>query len=167
MFRKQADEAKEQGYSLAFDNIVQDEDDVVGLLAYALYKRAVREDAEAGRATLGHKRNPSPTVVETYRSAAERRLSEVIEASIDEARPELQISAALDAIGTAKSDLREHVTRRTNWLPQLVTNVVAWAFTLLVATLLFAALDRPSPAEVVADRAADAVRPAPPPAPTQ
>jgi len=144
-------------YSRAFDNIVQDEDDVVGLLAYALYKRAIREDAQEGRRSSGDGRNPSRTVVETYRRAAEMTLSEVIQNSLEQARPELQVSAALDAVDGARSDIIEHVTRRTNWLPALVTNVVAWAFTLLIATLLLSSLGRPSPEEAVSSAAQRAI----------
>ncbi|RNJ64163.1 MAG: hypothetical protein EDM03_07445 [Porphyrobacter sp. IPPAS B-1204] len=144
-------------YSRAFDNIVQDDDDVVGLLAYALFKRAVREDAQDGRKSDGNSRNPSRTVVETYRAASERLLGQVIEASLREAKPELQISAALDAIETASSSIREHVTAKTGIIPALLTNVLAWAFTLVVTVLIFLALDRPSPVEVIVDRTKDAI----------
>ena len=144
-------------YSRAFDNIVQDEDDVVGLLAYALYKRAIREEAQDGRRSPGDTRNPPRTVVETYRSAAQMMLGDVIQNSLEEAQPELQISAALDAVDKARSDIIGHVTQRTNWLPALVTNVVAWAFTLVIVTLILISLGRPTPEEIVSDAARDAL----------
>jgi hypothetical protein len=77
-------------YSRAFDNIVQDEDDVVGLLAYALYKRAIREEAQDGRRSPGDTRNPPRTVVETYRSAAQMMLGDVIQNSLEEAQRDCQ-----------------------------------------------------------------------------
>lgn len=146
-----------QSYSRAFDNIVQDDDDVVGLLAYALYKRAIREDAQEGRRSSGYDRNPSKTVVETYRQAAERTLSEVIGSSLEAAKPELQVSAALSAIEVAKADIREHVTQRTGFLPALLTNIVAWAFTLLLTVLILLALNSPEPARMLSDAATNAL----------
>jgi hypothetical protein len=136
-------------YSRAFDNIVQDDDDVVGLLAYALYKRAIREEAQQGQKSNGDSRNPSRTVVETYRQAAERTLASVIDASMEAAKPELQVSAALDAIESSRLDLREHVTQRTSFIPALITNVVAWAFTLLITVLILLAFNRPDPAQTL------------------
>jgi hypothetical protein len=144
-------------YSRAFDNIVQDENDVVGLLAYALYKRAIREEAEAGNRSDGDGRNPSRTVVETYRAAAERKIEEVVQQTFDAAQPELQMSAAIDAVETARSNIVEHVTNRTAWLPAVITNVLAWAFTLFITLLAFMAFDRPSPVEVIADEATQTV----------
>ncbi len=146
-----------QPYSRAFDNIVQDDDDVVGLLAYALYKRAIREDAQEGRQSSGYSRNPSKTVVETYRQAAERTLSEVIGSSLEAAKPELQVSAALSAVEAAKADIREHVTQRTGFLPALLTNIVAWAFTLLLTVLILLALNLPEPARMLSDAATKAL----------
>jgi hypothetical protein len=139
----------DKAYSRAFDNIVQDEDDVVGLLAYALYKRAIREDAQTGQHSSGDTRNPSRTVVETYRQAAERTLSEVIGAALDGARPELQSSAALDAIESARATLSEHVTRRTGFSHAIITNVLAWALTLVLTVLILLAFNRPSPVETL------------------
>lgn len=173
MFKGKGEPPEDRQYSRAFDNIVQSEDDVVGLLAYALYKRAIREDAQEGRRSSGDGRNPSRTVVETYRRAAEMILGDVIQNSLEQARPELQISAALDAVDGARSDIIEHMTRRTNWLPALVTNVAAWAFTLVIATAILVALGRPSPEEAASGAARQAIegatkvpeKPAQPPVP--
>lgn len=144
-------------YSRAFDNIVKDEDDVVGLLAYALFKRAIREEAQNGQHSNGDTRNPSRTVVETYRQAAERTLSEVINASLEAARPELQSSAALDAIDAAKSNLREHITIRTGFLQAIITNIVAWALTLVLTVLILLAFNRPDPVQTIRNAAESAI----------
>jgi hypothetical protein len=154
----------EPTYSRAFNNIVQDKDDVVGLLAYALYKRAIREDAMGGKRPPGSERNPSETTVETFRSAAQQILGEIVSASLEGAKAELQISAALDAIDTAESNIQRHVTERTGFMPSLVANVLAWAFTLFITVLIFFALDRPSPEEVIAARAEEALGHTSPPA---
>lgn len=152
---------KPQTYNKAFDNIVQDDGDVVGLLAYALYKRTIREDTEQGQRMPGDTRSPPRTVVETYRQVAERVISGVIDASLEAAKPELhelQMSAALDAIETVRLDVREHVTNRTGFMPAIVTNVLAWAFSLLITVLILFAFNRPDPAQTlksVADRAVE------------
>lgn len=139
----------EGSYSRAFDNIVQDEDDVVGLLAYALYKRAIREEAQSGQRSNGDTRNPSRTVVQTYRQAAERTLSEVIENALQAARPELQASAALDAIETSRAGLSEHITRRTGIGQAILVNIVAWALTLVLTVLILFLASRPDLGEIL------------------
>lgn len=147
----------EESYSRAFDNIVQDEEDVVGLLAYALYKRAIREEAQSGQRSNGDTRNPSRTVVQTYRQAAERTLSEVIENALQAARPELQASATLDAIETSRAGLSEHITRRTGFVQAIFVNIVAWALTLVLTVLILFLASRPDPGEMLtkaAERAA-------------
>lgn len=140
-------------YSKAFDNFVQGDDDIVGLLAYALFKRAIREEAEQGKRSSGNTRNPSKTVVTTNRQAAERELSEVISASIEAAKPEIQGSAALSAIENARGDIIVHVSNRTGFVHALLTNVLAWAFTLLITVLILLALNRPDPAQSIQERA--------------
>lgn len=148
-------------YSRAFDNFVQSDDDVVGLLAYALYKRSVREEAEQGRRSSGDTRNPPPTVVSTYRQAAERELTEVVNASIEAAKPEIQRSATLDSIDKARSDLAEHITSRTSFGQALLANIIAWGFTLFVAALILYLARGPSPEEVLSE-AADKLAPTAP-----
>lgn len=143
----------DRAYSRAFDNIVQDEEDVVGLLAYALYKRAIREEAQTGSHTNGDTRNPSRTVVETYRQAAERTISVVINESLEAARPELQASASLDAIESARANLSEHMTRRTGFGQAIFTNIIAWALTLVLTVLILLAFNRPDPVKSLTDAA--------------
>jgi len=151
-------------YSRAFDNIVQDEEDVVGLLAYALYKRAIREDAQQGQRSSGDTRNPSRTVVETYRQAAERTLSQVIAGSLEAARPELQISAASDAVENAEIRIISHVNSRTSFGQALLTNIVAWGFTLFVTVLILTAARGPGPEQVLSRAATKLLGPEPAPA---
>jgi hypothetical protein len=151
-------------YSRAFDNIVQDEEDVVGLLAYALYKRAIREDAQQGQRSNGDTRNPSRTVVETYRQAAERTLSGVIAGSLEAARPELQISAASDAIENAEVRIIGHVSSRTSFGQALLTNIVAWGFTLFVTVLILMVSRGPGPEETLSSAATKILGPEAPPA---
>jgi hypothetical protein len=149
-------ESTEKPYSRAFDNIVQDEDDFVGLVAYALFKRAIREEAQAGQHSNGDTRTPTATVVQTYRQAAERTLSGVIDSALEAARPELQVSATLDAIETTKSSLREHITNRTGFFSAIVSNVIAWAVTLGLTVLILFLSNKPDLAKILTGDAQNA-----------
>jgi hypothetical protein len=146
-------------YSRAFKNIVQDENDVVGLLAYALYKRAIREEHEQGNCSAGDTRNPSRTVVETYRQAAERTLEGVINGSLEAARPEL-LYAAADAIETARLDLRNHVTSRTGFGQAMLVNIIAWGFTLFITVVILALARSSSADQMLSNVAAEVLGPA-------
>lgn len=150
------------GYSRAFQNFVRSDDDVVGLLAYALFKRGVLEEAERGRRSLGRDRDPPPTVVEAYRQAAEQRVSAVVAAALEDARPELQQSAYLDAVARSSSELREHVTARTDVKSALAVNMVAWIITLALTALIVWTIGQPDPVSTLLGRA-----PAPPAASTE
>lgn len=62
-------------YSCAFEKLVIDgEGDVVGLLAYALFKQSVREAAMAGEVLPAAQRNPTATSIKAHRDAAEKLL---------------------------------------------------------------------------------------------
>jgi hypothetical protein len=143
----------ERSYSRAFENLVTGEQDVVGLLAYALFKQAIREEAGRGNAPTGDTRNPSPTVVQVYRQSAQRQLEEFVALNIEEARPELQRSAMLDAVETARLDLRGHIDRRTGTGAALLTNIIAWVITLAITVLILSMAGRPDPGQTLADLA--------------
>ena len=146
-------ECSPRQYSKAFDNFVQDDSDIVGLLAYALFKRAIREEAEQGKRSAGNTRNPSKTVVSTYRQAAERELGQVVSASIEEAKPEIQGSAALSAIEGARSDIMQHVSNRTGFGQALLVNIVAWGFTLFLTVVIVYLATKPEPQRAIMDKA--------------
>jgi hypothetical protein len=139
-------------YSLAFERFVENEHDIEGLLAYALYKATVREDALRGFKS-GNARDPSPAMVKTFKEAAVARLIEFADGMIEDATPELQQSAALDAVSglhqtltsqmaTAVSTLKSHVDDRTGLRPSIFANVVAWVFTLAITALVLIANGR-------------------------
>jgi hypothetical protein len=139
----QSGSAEPTGFSRAFANMVQSDDDLVGLLAYALYKRGIREEAERGGAPNGGNRNPPPTVVEAYRNAAEQKLAVAIEAAVEEARPGLQSSAFTDAVEKTRSDLRDHITERTDFKSALTVNIIAWIVTLAATALIIWLVGKP------------------------
>ena len=62
-------------HSRAFETFVDGQDDLIGLIAYALYKQNLREVALSGRLLpIASTRVPTPTEVSTYQGDAERRL---------------------------------------------------------------------------------------------
>lgn len=140
-------------YSRAFDNIVQDSDDIVGLLAYALYKEAVREEVTQGAQANPHTRNPPSSVVKIYREAAEQRLAAVVNGGIAQATPDIEAAAignvvkASETAISSKLDsvtlhLESHVTRRTGFLSAFLTNIFAWVVTLAVTIIILALANR-------------------------
>ena len=144
-------------YSRAFERLVLDDEDNVGLLAYALFKRAVPEAAQRGEAVSGIGRDPSPTEIKTYRHLAESIIGEAIERSLRENLAELQQSAALNAIRTATIELRAHIDLRTNFRSALLTNIIAWIVTLAITVAIVWLLGSPDPARLVAETARSAV----------
>ena len=139
-------------YSKAFDNLVSGDDDIVGLLAYALFKQGVREQAERGLSrSPGETRDPSPTIVRAYRESAEKRIAEIVTDSIDRATPEIQRSATLDAVITAEANIKTHVSSRTGFWPAILTNVLAWAFTLVITILILSLVNLPDLARSIAN----------------
>jgi hypothetical protein len=137
-------------YSRAFENIVQGPEDIVGLLAYALYKEAIREEARQGGAVDGSTRNPPPATVTAFRMAAEQRLTEVVKRGIEEAIPDIQQNAFTSAIAGLESEVKSHIDQRTSFATALFTNIIAWLTTLAIAAIIIFLLNRPSPEQSVA-----------------
>jgi hypothetical protein len=132
-------------YSRAFESLTGGErDDIVGLLAYARYKKAIWEAVANGtQPTPGMHRNPQLTEVQAYRSAAERRLQAFAEQAIEDAGPEILDNAILTDLGTistnfstiikeTKTDLSSLIVHRTKWLENFLISVGAWLFSLFV-----------------------------------
>jgi hypothetical protein len=151
-------------YSKAFDNIVQGPNDVVGLLAYALFKESVREEMQLGAQPNNANRNPPPATVLVFRGAAEQRLAEVIQNGIAQATPDIQRDAvgnAITATETALSTkidgvgnrLEKHVTGRTGFGTAIVTNVIAWVITLALTAVILVLANRPAAEDIVTNAA--------------
>jgi hypothetical protein len=126
---------------------------VVGLVAYALFKKAIREDSRSGIAPASDKRNPSETTVKTYRAAAEQLLTDVVGRAIDEATPEIQQSAVLTAVESSQSKIEAHITKRTDFVSALLANIAAWAITLAIAAVILFLAARPSVEQAVVEAA--------------
>ncbi len=133
-----SDEAStaQRSYSRAFENLVAEPNDVVGLLAYALYKQHVREEFSQGIHTEGRLRNPTQTTIDMFRSSAESRLNQFAADAIDEARDEIQQSAILNTLESSVSEISQHISRSTGSVRAIWTNFIAWLLTIAVTVLL-------------------------------
>ncbi len=124
-------------HSRAFENMVTDGDgDIVGLLAYGLFKQSIREAAIAGETHAGVRRNPSPTAVKVHRDAAERLLSELIDTALESARPELEASALRQSVVVSERSIKDHVDDRTGFWTAVLAGGVSWVLSLVLTVLI-------------------------------
>ncbi|WP_143155518.1 hypothetical protein [Loktanella atrilutea] len=148
-------------YSTAFDKMTEgDADDPIGLMAYALYKKMIKEDVLEGSRISGVPKDPSPDKVRFYREAAAQRLENFASISIDEARAEIQESAVLNTLEARTSEIKQHISGSTGPIRAIVTNVVAWAFTLII-TLIVLLITQPDRVAKYTGQAAGSVAPEP------
>jgi hypothetical protein len=135
----------ETKYSRAFETLVEDPNDLVGLVAYALYKQTVREAAATGRLTVQPRhRFPTPTERSAYRGNAERRLQSFAAVATQQATPEIMAKGIGSAVEAAKVELLQALERRTSFVNAILSNLVAWIITLAVTVLLIVTIYLPN-----------------------
>ncbi len=145
----------ETRHSRAFDRLIDGPDDIVGLLAYALFKQSVREAAINGNSIDTKSRDLPEATVIAFRSSAEKIIEQVVGDAITTATPEIQNAATVSRIDAVHSDLiavigRErtmietHVTNRTGFIAAFATNVLAWVVSLIIAFLILYLANQPS-----------------------
>lgn len=154
------------GYSRAFERFVEDEQDIEGLLAYALYKKSVRSRALDGRLEDRARRDPSDPELSVYRGAARSLLESFAQAAIIANTPQILDAAEverLDSLHSAlerhtatvasvvvertaalKSELSHHVTARTGYWGAIVTNLAAWLFTIIITAAALIGVSQPN-----------------------
>jgi hypothetical protein len=132
------------GHSKAFETLVENADDLVGLIAYALYKQSLREDAEQGKPVApSHSREPTATLVKAFRGDAERRLQNFASVAFEEAAPGLIVDAFGGRLDTAVIEINQTIKERTSMKSAVVSNMVAWALTIVATFLIVGALYLP------------------------
>lgn len=118
-------------YSTAFDRMTQgNPKDILGLVAYALYKRMIRDEVLEGVRSSGKIKNPSDTTVEFFRDAAFQELQNFAANAIDEATPELQNSAYLERVEIMGANLERHISNSTSAGRAIWTNMAGWVITI-------------------------------------
>lgn len=116
--------------------MVNGSDDVVGLLAYALYKQTIAEDALQGQHPTSAQRNPGNVAVALYRSSAEQKLSAFAASVLEDAREGIQQNAIIDKLEEVEGRLTSHVSAKTSFGTALFTNVIGWLLTLAISILV-------------------------------
>ena len=154
--RRASKQAAPPAYSRAFEALVQDPADVIGLLAYATYKQSIREGALAGQVVVDRpSRDLTPALVGALRMAAEQTITEIVNNGIAQATPDIQNTATiatlnahrtevLSALQGERTRIETHITSRTGFLPAFLTNLAAWVVTLLIAVAILYIASRPS-----------------------
>jgi|GEM_PF-1726201 len=143
--RPAAAETLEPTCSTAFERLVEGDgvppnEDLVGLLAYAFYKRDKRELIISDRATpdqlQGYHAILTPSVRARYREHALMRLEDYGERAIEHARPEIEEWTRKAEILAARDRIIEAVRASTSWRTIVLWNVVAWLLTLTITFLV-------------------------------
>ena len=119
-------------YSRAFETLVREPEDIVGLLAYSLFKASIRERVRGGQEVPQHLRNPTAAETDAYRGQAERILERYAEGVIAEAEPGITAAAR----GTAKDEIITEVRNRTRAWPAIGYGVVAWFISIVITVVV-------------------------------
>lgn len=135
--------ARARTYSTAFDSLVastETDSDIVGLLAYALYKRDKRELALDGSLDEEHLRNHHKTLtsglLSQYRESALRQLESYANEVVERAEPEIQAAARVQEIDHARDAVIAQVKNSTAWWLSILWNVIAWLISLPIIFLV-------------------------------
>ena len=133
------------GYSTAFERLIdthreRGDEDVVGMLAYAFYKRDKRVLSQTGVLSEERLREHHKTLtdgqIDLYRGAALQRLERYAESVVVDLRPQIEEETRVGAIESAKAEIIATVQASTSWRTIVAWNVVAWLLTLAITFLV-------------------------------
>ncbi|HUB43688.1 MAG TPA: hypothetical protein VMB73_01765 [Acetobacteraceae bacterium] len=120
-------------YSKAFETLVREPDeDIVGLLAYSLFKESVRERVINGQDVPRDLRTPTKAETDAYRGRAERILERYAAQAIADAEPDIVAAAQ----GAATTEIIAEVRKRTGLWQAVVAGVVVWVVTIILTIVV-------------------------------
>lgn len=120
-------------HSTALEKIAgADPSDIVGLVAYSLYKLQVREEIIQGGRNRGALKNPSAYQVSFFRNTAEQMVAGFAANAIDEAKPEIQRSAIMDRLEATEVQIIQHVSNSTGMLRSVSISFLGWCVTVVI-----------------------------------
>lgn len=132
-------------YSRAFQEFVQGEDDLLGLLAYALYKKGIHEARVAGRpAPEPGRRNPSEAEKRAFRSLAKDMLDVFGESAQASAKESILDGGIRPDLISLRTELVAHIDRKTSWRSAFFVNLAAWIASIGLTLLLAVAVSAPN-----------------------
>jgi len=162
-------------HSLAFEQLVQSSDDIVGLIAYAKFKQSIREGAINGNVPDPAARDLTPVMVNVLRSAAEQMIAQVVNDGIAAATPDIQGTAAVAAIDATRQEIlaafgsnhtdtlraikeettgvEQHVTKRTGFWVTFGINIAAWFVSVVIIVIIVLSRGGPSLEDTLLDAA--------------
>lgn len=133
------------GYSRAFETFVQGDNDLLGLLAYALYKKSIQEAGIAGKPVpQSGSRDPSEAEKRAYRSLAKDLLDTFGESAQNSARETILDGGLRPDLKILKDEVLAHITGRTAWWPAFIVNLGAWIASIALTVLLAVAVAAPT-----------------------
>lgn len=130
-------------YSRIFERLVRDADDLVGLVAYGLYKQSKRDwiirfyeenGSRPGQADLEnhYKYFSAPADLERFRSEAEKMMLSFAEVIVDDRQPEIEDAVRNREFLTTKNEIIQEIRERTSFWGSVTANMVAWGLSLAV-----------------------------------
>ncbi len=124
-------------YSKAFESFVESSDDIVGLLAYALYKQDIQEARREGREPPApEQRNPGKTEIKAFRGYAERSLEKVIEQATEADAPQwIEVGREQGRL-TDKAEILGLIRARTTFATALIAGILAWLLSIGITILV-------------------------------
>jgi hypothetical protein len=147
------------GASRSFRKLVHGDDDLVGLVAYALYRIQKDEWARAATRTRDEVDRYAdvltPSQIANIRMSAESRLDHFAYAAIAAATPRIGDRVRSEGFDALERGLKHHVDQRTGWRHSLAANLAAWAITIGLTAVALVAVLLPSLAEIMAGRMVD------------
>lgn len=142
-----------QDYSKAFEVFAESDiaDELVGLVAYALYKKQIRERVQRGDVVASAQRNPTKSEQQIYISAAEDALDKFAVSIIDNARDQIVHENTQAEIYQVKMEVIESIETRTSLRTAIGANLVAWLISIGITVLLLVFLSSPNLIDVIFD----------------
>jgi hypothetical protein len=129
--------SSQPSYSVAFERFVQDDDDLIGLIAYALYKANIREAVISNQAVhTGSNRSPTSGDVAAYRGQAQTLLGEFAQSMIEQSKPQLIKAEFGSELESAKTEIVSAINGRTNFWYAILTNVVGWLISIAITLIV-------------------------------
>lgn len=133
-------------HSKAFERLVEEPDDIVGLLAYALYKRTLNERKAAGHGVmLAKDRAPQAHEISLYRDQAENYLRAFAQTAIEGEKASLWVETVKTfsdhvdfGIEAARRRIESTVRRGTSVWLGVTVGIVAWLISLAISILIYA-----------------------------
>lgn len=132
-------------YSRAFEAFVDGENDLLGMLAYALYKKAIQEARRAGRpAQPSEHRFPSDAEKAAYKSFAQGMLDTFAGSTLQQAQENILDRGIRPDLQTLKREITAHIDSRTDWKSAFQINILAWLASLAITALIALVATAPS-----------------------